>query len=82
MADKNTMEFVPAFSVKAVDTTGAGDNFNAGFISAYISGRTLVDAARFGSATAALKIGGVGWSTYPKRAQVNKFLEERGFKGL
>ncbi len=82
VANKKSLEFVPAFGVKVVDTTGAGDNFNAGFISAYISGKSLVEAARIGSATAALKIGGVGWSTYPKRSQVNKFLEERGFTGL
>lgn len=82
VADKEKLEYVPAFSVKVVDTTGAGDNFNAGFISGYISGKTLSQCATIGSATAALKIGGVGWSTYPKRSQVNKFLQDRGFEGL
>jgi ribokinase len=82
VADRDHIEYVPAFVVKVVDTTGAGDNFNAGFISSYISGKPLSECARIGSATAALKIGGVGWSTYPTRKQVNTFLEERGHKGL
>jgi len=82
VADHESIEYVPAFQVKVVDTTGAGDNFNAGFISSYIGGRPLRDCAIIGSATAALKIGGVGWSTYPTRKQVNTFLAERGLKGL
>ena len=72
----------PGFKVDAVDTTGAGDNFNAGFISSYINGRPLRECAIIGSATAALKIGGVGWSTYPTRKQVNTFLADMGFIGL
>jgi ribokinase len=47
-----------------------------------VSGRPLRDCAIIGSATAALKIGGVGWTTYPTRKQVNTFLADRGFKGL
>lgn len=82
VADRNEIKYVPAFSVKVVDTTGAGDNFDAGFISSYICGRPLMDCAIIGSATAALKIGGVGWSTYPTRKQVNTFLADRGLTGL
>jgi ribokinase len=82
VADKNTLEFVPAFKVKVVDTTGAGDNFAAGFITAYIGGKSPREAAIIGSATAALKIGGIGWPAYPVRSQVNRFLADRGFRGL
>ncbi|HUL62470.1 MAG TPA: carbohydrate kinase family protein [Methanocella sp.] len=76
VTDGKTAEQVPAFHVKAVDTTGAGDTFMAGFIATYVHGRSLHDCAVFGAATAALKVGGVGWSTYPKRQQVNSFLKE------
>jgi ribokinase len=82
VADRNTSEYVPAFKVKVVDTTGAGDNFAAGFISAYVSGKTLRQSAVIGSATAALKVGGVGWPAYPKRSQVDQFLHEKGLEGL
>jgi ribokinase len=82
VASRESIEYVPAFKVEVVDTTGAGDNFNAGFISSYISGKPLRECALIGSATAALKIGGVGWSTYPTRKQVNTFLQDRGHKGL
>jgi ribokinase len=81
-ADEDTVEYVPAFKVKAVDTTGAGDNFAAGFISGHISGKTLRQSAMIGSAAAALKIGGTGWMAYPERSQVNIFLHDRGLVGL
>jgi ribokinase len=82
VADKDMSQYIPAFKVKVLDTTGAGDNFNAGFVSAYISGKPLYNCALIGSATAALKVGGVGWSTYPTRNRVNMFLVERGYEGF
>lgn len=50
----------PAFSVPVVDTTGAGDNFVAGFIHSLAHGFTPEQALRFASATAALSIQAVG----------------------
>jgi ribokinase len=78
VTDGKTADYVPAFKVKVVDTTGAGDTFMAGFISAYVNGRSLRECAVIGAATAGLKVGGVGWSTYPTRESVNKFLVENG----
>jgi 2-dehydro-3-deoxygluconokinase len=37
---------VPAVRVEAVDTTGAGDSFNGGYLAARLSGDAPVDAAR------------------------------------
>ena len=45
---------VPAFPVKAVDTTGAGDTFNAGFLRAWLAGEGLCEAMRFAAACGAL----------------------------
>jgi ribokinase len=45
----------PAFGVDAVDTTGAGDVFHAGYVYGLINGWTLKDTARFASAVAAMK---------------------------
>ncbi len=46
---------VPAFKVTPIDTTGAGDAFNAGFIFSFLRGRPLVECAKWGNATGALK---------------------------
>ena len=64
--------------VQAVDTTGAGDSFNAGFLYATIEKRMpLVEAVRFANATAArscLFVGGTGArSSYE---DVLRFMQE------
>ena len=46
----------PAFSVVAVDTTAAGDAFNAGLAAALAEGMTLQDAGHYACATAALAV--------------------------
>jgi sugar/nucleoside kinase (ribokinase family) len=54
---------VPAFAVEAVDTTGAGDSFNAGFLHAWLGRRPLKEAMRFAAACGALStrtMGGTG----------------------
>jgi sugar/nucleoside kinase (ribokinase family) len=50
----------PSFSVPSVDTTGAGDSFNAGFLQAWLRGAPLADALRLGSACGALSTLGLG----------------------
>jgi len=50
----------PAFEVKAVDTTGAGDCFVAGFLTARQRGASWAEAGRFGNAVAALSVGKLG----------------------
>jgi len=54
---------VPAFPAKVVDTTGAGDCWDAGFIAALSRGEDLVTAARMGCACAAFGIEAVGGAT-------------------
>lgn len=51
---------VPAFPVNAIDTTGAGDSFDAGFLHAWLRGKDLEDAMRFGAACGALSTEGIG----------------------
>ncbi len=54
---------VPALPAKVVDTTGAGDCWDAGFIAGLSQGEDVVTAARIGNACAAFSIEAVGGST-------------------
>jgi sugar/nucleoside kinase (ribokinase family) len=51
---------VPAFPVETVDTTGAGDSFDAGFVHAWLAGRPLRECLRWGAACGALSTRGLG----------------------
>jgi len=54
---------VPALSAKVVDTTGAGDCWNAGFVAALAYGEDVLTAALIGNAAAAFCIEAIGGST-------------------
>ena len=71
----NEVVRVPAFHVEPVDTTGAGDNFNAGFVHAWLRKRPLEEAMRFANACAALSTlsaGGIG--AQPTASQAHEFM--------
>lgn len=53
---RNTEVDVNAYRTIAVDASGAGDAFNAGFITAYVRGHDVYDAARIGNATASFVV--------------------------
>lgn len=54
---------VDAFTIEAVDTTGAGDAFCGGFVAALAAGETLEVAARQGAAAGAIVAGSRGAQT-------------------
>jgi sulfofructose kinase len=65
----------PGFAVQAVDTTGAGDVFRAGFIYALLDGRAPADILRFANAAAAVSCTRAGaLASVPTLADVNQFL--------
>lgn len=67
----------PAFSVKAVDTTGAGDVFHGAFLYSLLREMPLADGIRFASAAAAISCGALGGRDgIPNLAQVETFLAE------
>ena len=59
-----------------VDTTGAGDAFNAGFAVALAEGRPAEDAIRFATAVAGLSVGRPGTAaSMPTRTEIEVALE-------
>lgn len=67
----------PIFPMDVVDTTGAGDAFNAGLAVALAEGRTLPEAVAFASATAALCVTRPGTAnSMPQRAEVDALLAQ------
>jgi len=65
---------VPALNVKPVDTTGAGDAFNAGFLYGYLKGKSLEECGKLGNLVAGLSVQKVG-----ARAGLPKEEELPGF---
>jgi ribokinase len=70
-----TEHLYPAFPVEAVDTTAAGDAFNAGLAFGLARGMAEAEACRFASATAALSVTEHGaQSSMPRRPEVDALL--------
>jgi ribokinase len=66
---------VPAFAVTAIDTTAAGDAFNAGFAVGLMRGLEVSSAATFASAAAAISVTRHGAQpSMPTAAEVDRFL--------
>ena len=68
---KNAQEtcVLPGYSIRAVDATGAGDNFLAGFIAEILDGKTNAEALRFANACGAVCATAVGASAALKSRQ-------------
>jgi sugar/nucleoside kinase (ribokinase family) len=51
---------VPAVRARIVDTTGAGDSFDAGFLACYFKGGSIEASARAGAVAGARAVGAIG----------------------
>lgn len=68
---------VPAFPVKAVDTTAAGDSFIGALAVSLIQSKDLVQSITFASAAGALAVTRIGaQSSIPHIGEVEEFLEK------
>jgi sugar/nucleoside kinase (ribokinase family) len=68
----------PGFPMRALDTTGAGDSFNAGFVYQFLQGAGLDQCVTWGNACGALStqaLGGTAGFPYPE--EVETFLKAR-----
>jgi ribokinase len=69
---------MPAFPVQPVDSTAAGDTFNAALAVALVEGREMEDAMRFANAAAAISVTRAGAQTSaPERAEVDALFARR-----
>src|SRR5580658_9202833 len=68
-------EMLPSFAIKAVDSTAAGDAFNAAFAVSLLNGKPPLEAARYASAVAAISVTRNGAQpSMPTAREVTKFL--------
>lgn len=77
---------VPAMPVNPIDTTGAGDSFDAGFLRSWLDGASITDSLEFAAACGALStltVGGVdGQPTFAEAAAaVTSWRATRGHPG-
>ena len=76
-ANKDEQFHVPIVKLAnpVVDTTGAGDAFNASFAVALTENQNIRDAIKFASATAGLSTTKIGTAnSMPSRAEIDKLL--------
>ncbi|WP_458353760.1 ribokinase [Peribacillus frigoritolerans] len=74
--DGHEEKVVPSFEVEAVDTTGAGDTFNAAFAVAVAEGKSFDECLLFANRAASISVTKLGaQGGMPQRLEV-----ERGFK--
>ena len=77
IATKEGLEHVPGFKVKAVDTTAAGDTFNAGVAAGLAMGYDIREAVRLGNGAAALAVTAFGAQEgMPTMEKVQAFMAE------
>ncbi len=75
VAHEGTRAFVPAFPMRVIDTTAAGDVFN-GFFAVYLAeGKSVIESARFANAAAALSVTRAGaQASIPAREEAEALM--------
>ncbi|MHB8687328.1 MAG: sugar kinase [Candidatus Dormibacteria bacterium] len=65
-SDGRVISVAPAAPIRVIDSVGAGDAFNAGFVAGQLRGLSIEDSGRLGSATGATALAGSGdYETLP-----------------
>ena len=74
--DQNQRGELPAFQVQAVDTTGAGDAFHAGFAAGILDCRKFDDILRYASVVASLSCTKTGArESLPTKDEVQRYMD-------
>ena len=66
--------FVESFECDVVDTTGAGDSFNSGFLYSYLQGFDLAKSCKIGNWVASKAIEGFGMERFPSLKDLMEFI--------
>ncbi len=83
LIDSRGYERFPSMQVNAVDTTGAGDCFSGGFMTALDRGFSIADSIRFANCAAGLSVTKIGViESLPSLEEVNTELGNQGLKEL
>ena len=75
---KNNSKLYPAFKVKAVDTTAAGDTFAGAFSAAFSRNESICDAVFYAEAACALSVQKIGaQNSIPTEVEIKEFLNKQ-----
>jgi ribokinase len=76
LSNRDRTALVPAFPVKAIDATAAGDVFNGVLAVRLSEGKSIEDAVKFASAAAAISVTRLGAQpSAPTRLEIDRFLQ-------
>jgi ribokinase len=73
--DESTECQVGVYECDAVDTTGAGDSFNSGFLYSYLRGYDLEMSCKIGNWVASKSIEGFGMEKFPSLKDLEDFFK-------
>jgi len=77
VSSRSGFKIIPGLNVNAIDTTGAGDAFNAALAYGYLVGWPVEKAARFANIVGAVKVTKMGAGVnVPTKAEIDRFLTE------
>lgn len=67
-----------SYKVQAIDTTGAGDSFNAGFVYGFLKGKSIEECLKCGNGCGALSVTALGGNTgFPVEDELIQFIIKR-----
>ena len=76
LANRDTIQHIPAYAITAVDSAGAGDAFTAGLVLAVLQGQALAQAVQFANAC-----GAVAASRFGTMPAMPRLAEVEGWTG-
>lgn len=75
---KDKLYKVKGYEVEVVDTTGAGDSFNAGFVYGFLRGKSIEACLNCGNGCGALSVTALGGNTaFPLEEELVQFMEQQ-----